>query len=111
MEKDNKYKKVEGLLKLYPEIPMRIRNAERFLQLGEECRISEIKELKLKQAIVNDMMEYLKDRNEIGYNVVALSCFKRKTAAAIAMQLNISEHHVYKIKRNMITQHLMSFVK
>lgn len=109
--KDNKYAKVEGLLKLYPEIPLRIRNAERFLKLGEESRIHEIEELRIKKDIIEEMMGYLKEKCEIGYDVIDLFYFKKKSAIAISLQLNISEHHVHKVKRNMITKYLMSFIK
>ena len=108
---NNKYKKVEALLKLYPEIPLRIRNAERFLQLGEEIRAKEIEELKIKKVIIEEMMEYLKEKCEIGYNVIDSYYFKKKSAVAVSIELNISEHHVHKVKRNMINRYLMSFIK
>lgn len=114
MAKDNKYAKVEGLLKLYPEIERRKENARQFQKLGED-RSKELVELDIKKAIVENMLEFVKDmdakQGTRDYDILKMWYFEKRTRVSIALKLNMSEKCVWERRRNIIVKHLISFVK
>lgn len=108
--KDNKYKKVEGLLKLYPEINRRRENALQFQKLGED-RSKELMELEAKKKIVENMLEGLKYRSEEDYKLIKMWYFEKKSRTYIALELNMCEKTVWWRRRKIINEYLMSFIK
>lgn len=107
--KDNKYAKVEGLLKLYPEIERRKENAMQFQKLGED-RSRELVELETKKKIVDNMLDGLREKSEEDYKLIKMWYFEKRTRTYIALELNMCEKTVWWRKRKIITEYLMSFV-
>lgn len=108
-EKGNKYAKVEGLLKLYPEIERRKENAIQFQKLGED-RSREIIELDTKKLIVENMLDGLKEKSEEDYMLIKMWYFEKRTRTYIALELNMCEKTVWWRKRKIISEYLMSFI-
>lgn len=110
---DNKYEKVEGLLKLYPEIARRKENAIQFMKLGED-RSKEIKELDVKKAIVENMIEFIKENDERNntrdYDLIKMWYFEHRKMTYIALELNMCEKNVWWRRRKIIVDYLMNFV-
>ena len=111
---DERYKKVEGLLKLYPEIERRKENARQFMKLGED-RSKELVELDVKKAIVENMIEFLKDKDSNDgtrdYDIVKMWYFEHRSRLHIAMELNMSEKTVWQRRRDIIVKKLMGFIR
>ena len=110
MPKDNKYKKVEGLLRLYPEINRRKEVSLQFQKLGED-RQQEIDDLEAKRIIVENMLDGLKERSEEDYKLIKMWYFEKKSLIHISMELNMCERNVWWKRRQIITDYLMSFIK
>lgn len=111
--KDNKYKKVEGLLKLYPEINRRRENVLQFQKLGED-RSKELMELDVKKKIVDNMLKFLQEKDEQNgtrdYELIKMLYFERRTRTYIALELNMCEKTVWWRRRKIINEYLMSFI-
>lgn len=111
---DERYKKVEGLLKLYPEIERRKENAKQFMKLGED-RSKELVDLDVKKAIVENMIEFLKDKDEEkgtrDYDLIRMWYFEHRSMTYIALELNMCEKNVWWRRRKIIVEKLISFMR
>lgn len=111
--KDNKYAKVEGLLRLYPEIERRKENAKQFMKLGED-RSKEIEELEIKRSIVENMMGFLQEKDKLNgtrdYDIIKKWYFDKDSLVAIGIDVGMADNSVWRRKKKIINKYLMSFI-
>lgn len=111
MAKENKFAKVEGLLYAYKTLPCVIKGLElKYRETGYDTVKEELEAKKLTYDIANNMIEFLKLYDEEAYQVIKLKYIDKCTWLQVALQMNMGERTVQRIRDNIIKKQLIAFV-
>lgn len=112
--KTNKYKTLEGLLYSYSTLPYKKRNIEIDLKLheGEENKekLKELEEIELISAKIENMLEMLKNDNELEYLIIKLRYIDKLSWEQIEQQLHMSACQLILRRKNIILDKLISMI-
>lgn len=111
MAKDNKYAKVEGLLYSYSTLPFRKKNLEIDLKINEdEEKRKELEQLELTMEKIDNILEMLKQEDEIDYLIIKLRYLDKLTWEQIEQQLHMSVCQLILRRKNIILNKLLAML-
>lgn len=109
--KDNRYKKLEGLLYSYRELPFKKRNLELDLKLEEDPnKRAELERVETNIAKIDNMLDMIKLNSEIDYLIIKLRYIDRLDWLEIEGQLSMNQDHLMKRRRKLFEGKLISMI-
>ena len=109
--KDNRYKRLEGLLYSYRELPFKKRNLELDLKLEEDSnKRAELERIETNIAKIDNMLDMIKLNSELDYLIVKLRYIDRLEWVEIEGQLYMNQDYLMKRRRKLFEEKLLSMI-